>query len=175
MEKKLSTKIAAAGIGIAALAGIAIASPAIAAGTTPSIGSGSSSTAPSFGQGEGKRGHHGMGRGMNINATPQTVTVNVPTDGTYQLSVRTYDAAGNVNISPLGNPADQPTNAVTIDSTGISAKLSVATVHNYLSFLRTYAAWIGRPGMVRDVATYFGDDSHYVHRDRTAKIGRAHV
>ena len=54
-------------------------------------------------------------------------------------------------------------------------KLSVATVHNYLSFLRTYAAWIGRPGMVRDVATYFGDDSHYVHRDRTANFDRSWI
>lgn len=53
--------------------------------------------------------------------------------------------------------------------------LSVATVHNYLSFLRTYAAWIGRPGMVRDVATYFGEDSHYVHRDRTAKSDRSWI
>jgi integrase len=51
----------------------------------------------------------------------------------------------------------------------------VATVHNYLSFLRTYAAWIGRPGMVRDVATYFGDDSHYVHRDRTANFDRSWI
>lgn len=54
-------------------------------------------------------------------------------------------------------------------------KLSVATVHNYLSFLRTYAAWIGRPGMVRDVATYFGTDSHYVHRERTAKADRSWI
>jgi len=54
-------------------------------------------------------------------------------------------------------------------------KLSVATVHNYLSFLRTYAAWIGRPGMVRDVATYFGADSHYVHRERTAKVDRSWI
>ena len=54
-------------------------------------------------------------------------------------------------------------------------KLSVATVHNYLSFLRTYAGWIGRPGMVRDVATYFGADSHYVHRERTAKVDRSWI
>jgi hypothetical protein len=54
-------------------------------------------------------------------------------------------------------------------------QLSVATVHNYLSFLRTYAAWIGRPGMVRDVATYFGADSHYVHRERTAKVDRSWI
>lgn len=90
METKLSTKIAVAGAGVLALAGIAIASPAIAASSTPSSGSGTSSTAPNFGDGDGGRGHHGKGGmkgGMNFNATPQTVTVNVPTDGTYQLVV----------------------------------------------------------------------------------------
>lgn len=87
MEKKLSTKIAVAGAGLVALAGIAIASPALAASSTDT-GSGTSSTAPSFGQegGKGHKGGHGK-HGMNINATPQTVTVNVPTDGTYQLVV----------------------------------------------------------------------------------------
>jgi uncharacterized low-complexity protein len=83
MEKKLSTKIAVAGASALALAGIAIASPAIAASSTDT-GSGTSSTAPSFGK--GGKGGHGK-HGMNINATPQTVTVNVPTDGTYQLVV----------------------------------------------------------------------------------------
>ena len=89
MEKKLSTKIAVAGAGLLALTGIAIASPALAASSTPSSGSGSSSTAPSFGQDGGKGGHHrgGPGGDINFNATPQTVTVNVPTDGTYQLVV----------------------------------------------------------------------------------------
>ncbi len=53
--------------------------------------------------------------------------------------------------------------------------LSVATVHNYLSFLRTYAAWIGRPGLVRDVAHYFGEDSHYIHRDRSARADRSWI
>ncbi len=87
MEKKLSTKIAVAGASALALAGIAIASPAIAASSTDT-GSGTSSTAPSFGQegGKGHKGGHGK-HGMNISATPQTVTVNVPTDGTYQLVV----------------------------------------------------------------------------------------
>jgi uncharacterized low-complexity protein len=83
MEKKLSTKIAVAGASALALAGIAIASPAIAASSTDT-GSGTSSTAPSFGK--GGKGGHGK-HGMNISATPQTVTVNVPTDGTYQLVV----------------------------------------------------------------------------------------
>jgi integrase len=52
-------------------------------------------------------------------------------------------------------------------------KLAVATVHNYLSFLRTYASWIDRPGLVRDVATYFGEDSHYVDRERGAQEDRS--
>jgi hypothetical protein len=41
------------------------------------------------GDSDGDRGHkggHGK-HGMNLNATPQTVTVIVPTDGTYQLVV----------------------------------------------------------------------------------------
>jgi len=54
-------------------------------------------------------------------------------------------------------------------------QLSVATVHNYLSFLRTYATWINRPGLVRDVAYYFGEDSHYVRRDRTARADRSWI
>lgn len=54
-------------------------------------------------------------------------------------------------------------------------RLSVATVHNYLSFLRTYSTWIGRPGLVRDVATYFGQDSHYVHRVRSAREDRSWI
>lgn len=51
--------------------------------------------------------------------------------------------------------------------------LSVATVHNYLSFLRTYASWIGRPGMVRDVAFYYGEDSVYAIRQRTGTTDRS--
>jgi hypothetical protein len=86
MDKKLSTKIAAAGVGIAALAGIAIASPSIAA-TDTTTGSNSSTTAPTFGtDNHGGKGH-GMKGGPRGNMTPQTVTVNVPTDGTYMLVV----------------------------------------------------------------------------------------
>lgn len=84
MEKKLSTKFAVASASALVLGGLAIAAPAMAA-TDTSSGSSTSSTTPSFGK--GGKGGHGMGRGMNINATPQTVTVNVPTDGTYQLVV----------------------------------------------------------------------------------------
>jgi hypothetical protein len=90
MDKKLSTKIAAAGVGIAALAGIAIASPSIAA-TDTTTGSTSSTTAPTFGMGDGD--HDGMGKGHGMKGGPrgamtsQTVTVNVPTDGTYMLVI----------------------------------------------------------------------------------------
>ncbi|MEY4499066.1 MAG: hypothetical protein RL319_54 [Actinomycetota bacterium] len=82
MDKKLSTKIAAAGVGIVALAGISIASPALAV-TDSSTGSTTSTTAPTFGKGHGKGGHGMKGGAM----TTQTVTVNVPTDGTYMLVV----------------------------------------------------------------------------------------
>lgn len=51
--------------------------------------------------------------------------------------------------------------------------LAVATVHNYLSFLRTYSDWIGRPGLVREPAYYFGDDSPYAARERSAKTDRS--
>lgn len=106
MEKKLSTKIAVAGASALALAGIAIASPAIAA-TSTDTGSGTSTTAPSFGKG-GKGGHHGKG-GMKINATPQTVTVNVPTDGTYQLVVTEAAPTLPVGATP---PTDANGNAL---------------------------------------------------------------
>ena len=90
MDKKLGTKIAAAGAGLIAVAGIAIASPSLAASTTPSTPS--ATGAPSFGKGSGAGDHGGRGHGgpggFNVNATPQTVTVNVPNDGkTYMLVV----------------------------------------------------------------------------------------
>lgn len=47
-------------------------------------------------------------------------------------------------------------------------KLSVATVHNYLSFLRTYCGWIGKPGMVREPEYYVGADSLHAHRTQVA-------
>jgi integrase len=62
---------------------------------------------------------------------------------------------------------------VAVTKLWVERKLAVATVHNYLSFLRTYATWIGRPGLVRDVATYFGEDSHYVVRERSAREDRS--
>lgn len=54
-------------------------------------------------------------------------------------------------------------------------ELSVPTVHNYLSFLRTYAGWVGRPGLVRDVAFYYGADSGYLVRQRSAETDRSWI
>lgn len=92
MEKKLSTKIAAVGAGALVLGGLAVAAPALAASSTDTnSGSSTSSSAPTFGDGgqagQGMKRGHGMKGGFGQNATPQTVTVNVPTDGTYQLVV----------------------------------------------------------------------------------------
>lgn len=88
MEKKLSTKLAVAGASVLALGGLAIAAPAMAASSTDTnSGSSTSTTAPSFGDDHGMKRGHGMKGGFGQNANPQTVTVNVPTDGTYQLVV----------------------------------------------------------------------------------------
>lgn len=46
--------------------------------------------------------------------------------------------------------------------------LATATIHNYLSFLRTFAEWLGKPGMVREPAFYVGPDSPHAHRHQVA-------
>jgi len=46
--------------------------------------------------------------------------------------------------------------------------LATATIHNYLSFLRTFAGWIGKPGMVREPEYYVGADSPHAHRSEAA-------
>lgn len=51
--------------------------------------------------------------------------------------------------------------------------MATASIHNYLSFLRTYAGWIGRPGLVREVAFYVGADSPHVHRRQVAVEDRS--
>jgi integrase len=51
--------------------------------------------------------------------------------------------------------------------------MATASIHNYLSFLRTYAGWIGRPGMVREVAYYVGADSPHAHRKQVAVEDRS--
>jgi len=46
--------------------------------------------------------------------------------------------------------------------------LATATIHNYLSFLRTYCGWIGKPGMVRKPEFYVGAESLHAHRTQVA-------
>jgi Integrase/Phage integrase, N-terminal len=46
--------------------------------------------------------------------------------------------------------------------------LSTATIHNYLSFLRTFAVWIGKQSMVREPNFYLGKDSPHAHRTQVA-------
>ena len=46
--------------------------------------------------------------------------------------------------------------------------LATATIHNYLSFLRTYADWIGKAGMVRNPEFYVGVESQHAHRTQVA-------
>jgi integrase len=46
----------------------------------------------------------------------------------------------------------------------IDRGLATATIHNYLSFLRSFAEWIGKPGLVLPPAHYVGADSPHAHR-----------
>ena len=50
----------------------------------------------------------------------------------------------------------------------VDRDLSTATIHNYLSFLRTYSGWIGKPGMVYEPEVYVGADSPHAHRHQAA-------
>ena len=47
--------------------------------------------------------------------------------------------------------------------------LSTGTIHNYLSYLRTFAGWIGKPGMVLAPVAYVGEESSQVHRCQIAQ------
>ena len=46
--------------------------------------------------------------------------------------------------------------------------LSTATIHNYLSFLRTFGSWIGKPGLIRRPSYYLGENSPHAHRSMAA-------
>ena len=49
-------------------------------------------------------------------------------------------------------------------------ELSAGTIANYLSYLRTWCQWTGRPPQtVRDAAYYFGEDSVLAHRRQAAE------
>jgi hypothetical protein len=49
-------------------------------------------------------------------------------DGTYSLSVKTYDNAGNLKNTALASAAGAASDAIVVDSTGIDANLSIAQV-----------------------------------------------
>jgi site-specific recombinase XerC len=51
--------------------------------------------------------------------------------------------------------------------------LATATIHNYLSFLRTFSGWIGKAGMVREPEFYVGADSPHAHRSGVATEDRS--
>lgn len=55
----------------------------------------------------------------------------------------------------------------------IERGLATATIHNYLSFLRTFAGWIGKPGMVREPQYYVGAESEHAHRTQVATTDRS--
>ena len=50
----------------------------------------------------------------------------------------------------------------------VARGLATATIHNYLSFLRSYGSWIGKPGMVREPQYYVGTESPHAHRSQVA-------
>jgi Phage integrase, N-terminal len=50
----------------------------------------------------------------------------------------------------------------------VARGLHTATIHNYLSFLRTYASWISKAGMVREPEFYVGNESPHAHRTQVA-------
>ena len=51
----------------------------------------------------------------------------------------------------------------------VAKGLTTASIHNYLSYLRTFSSWIGKPGMVREPAFYLGVDSPHVRRHQIAQ------
>jgi integrase len=50
----------------------------------------------------------------------------------------------------------------------VARGLATATIHNYLSFLRSYGGWIGKPGMVREPQYYVGTELPHAHRSQVA-------
>ncbi|WOB11116.1 phage integrase N-terminal domain-containing protein [Piscinibacter gummiphilus] len=52
----------------------------------------------------------------------------------------------------------------------LSRKLSTGTIHAYLSILRTYGEWIGKPDLVRKVEYYVGTDSVHAKRHQVATV-----
>lgn len=139
MEKKLGTKIAVAGVGIAAIAGLAIASPALAANSNSKASStSSSSSAPNFSMKGGADGDHGRGMkgGKHGQMTSQSITVNVPADGgTYMLVITEAAPTLPAGVTPPtdanGNPLPAPkahSQAIAITGTGTQT-VTVPGIH----------------------------------------------
>ena len=57
----------------------------------------------------------------------------------------------------------------------VARGLATATIHNYLSFLRSYGGWIGKPGMVREPQYYVGTESPHAHRSQVAAFDHSWV
>jgi integrase len=55
----------------------------------------------------------------------------------------------------------------------IERDLATATIHTYLSFLRTFGDWIGKRGLVRPVEYYVGTDSPHARRKQAAREDRS--
>lgn len=55
----------------------------------------------------------------------------------------------------------------------IERGLATATIHNYLSYLRTFSTWIGRAGMVRSPEFYVGAGSRHAHRRQAATVDKS--
>ena len=57
----------------------------------------------------------------------------------------------------------------------VARGLATATIHNYLSFLRSYGGWIGKAGMVREPQYYVGTESPHAHRSQVATFDHSWV
>ena len=51
--------------------------------------------------------------------------------------------------------------------------LATKAIHNYLSYLRTFAGWTGRPGLVRAPAYYLGEASPHAHVKQDATVDQS--
>lgn len=51
--------------------------------------------------------------------------------------------------------------------------VSTGAMHNYLSFLRTFAGWLGKYGMVREPKFYFGKHSPHARRSQVATVDKS--
>jgi hypothetical protein len=80
-----------------------------------------------------------------------------PVDGTYKLSVKTYDDAGNIKDTKLVSAAGTGSDAIVVDSKGIDASLAIATVAVAGSGAPSTA-----PGAVQSTDEFLAADEHTV-------------